>query len=341
MNAMPMSVHTLRGRCAVLQLGSNGQTPNAATDVQFDAFEAFLSEQLGPMQLLPDDVKTFRGQIRSVDLGVVQLSKVQCENAFVARRTRKLIAASSSKCLKVAMQLRGTCVLSQGGRQAALAPGDFAIYDTARPYEISGGASFHMEAVIFPRAALQLRQDLLEQLLIRPISGREGVGQLVSGYLRTLARQADDGLNSDSFHLADATLNLLAASFAEQLGDGITTPDDGKKALLLRIRTYIECRLGDPLLDIGSIAAAHHISVRMLHKLFESEDLTVAGWIRMRRLGHCRRDLADPTLAQRPVSSIAAKWGLTDPGYFSRLFKATYGLSPTDYRAAVQRTTSS
>ncbi|WP_301150024.1 helix-turn-helix domain-containing protein [Mycobacterium simiae] len=323
-------------RCAALRVGINGHAPRVPTEVEFEAFEAFLSEQLGPMQLLPDDVETFRGQIRSVDLGVVQLSKVQCGNAFVARRTKQLVAASSSRCLKVGMQVSGGCLLSQGGRQATLGPGDFAIYDTGRPYEISGDAAFHMEAVMFPREALQLPQSVLERLAIRRISGREGVGQLVSRYLRTLARQADDGVNSGSFYLADATLNLLAASFVEQLDDGTTMPSDGKKALLLRIRNYIEQRLSDPALDLTSIAAAHHISIRMLHKLFENEDLTVAEWIRVRRLGHCRQDLANPALAQQQVSSIAAKWGLTDPAHFSRLFKATYGLSPTDYRAAVQ-----
>jgi AraC-like DNA-binding protein len=43
-------------------------------------------------------------------------------------------------------------------------------------------------------------------------------------------------------------------------------------------------------------------------------------------------DLLDPALAARPVSAIAARWGLVDPAHFSRLFRAAYGVSPVEYR---------
>ena len=51
------------------------------------------------------------------------------------------------------------------------------------------------------------------------------------------------------------------------------------------------------------------MSVRSLHQLFHDEGLTVAGWIRQRRLERCRRDLADPGLAARPIAAIAAQLG--------------------------------
>jgi AraC-like DNA-binding protein len=73
--------------------------------------------------------------------------------------------------------------------------------------------------------------------------------------------------------------------------------------------------------------------VRYLYKLFETEPTGVAGWIRERRLERCRRDLLDPALAERPVSAVAARWGLTNAAHFSRAFRAAYGLSPLAYRA--------
>lgn len=80
------------------------------------------------------------------------------------------------------------------------------------------------------------------------------------------------------------------------------------------------------------IAAAHHISVRYLHRLFEAEDKTVASWIRGRRLERSRLDLLDPALAGRPVSAIGARWGFTSAIHFSRAFRAVYGLPPGEYR---------
>jgi AraC-like DNA-binding protein len=88
------------------------------------------------------------------------------------------------------------------------------------------------------------------------------------------------------------------------------------------------------------IAAAHHVSVRYLHKLFETEQSGVAAWIRQRRLERCRRDLLDPALRTQPVSAIAARWGLTEPAHFSRLFRAAYGMPLVEYRLTMGRAAS-
>ena len=55
--------------------------------------------------------------------------------------------------------------------------------------------------------------------------------------------------------------------------------------------------------------------------------------VRQRRLERCRRDLLDPASAARPVSVVAARWGLVNAAHFSRAFRAAYGLSPVEYRA--------
>jgi AraC-like DNA-binding protein len=59
----------------------------------------------------------------------------------------------------------------------------------------------------------------------------------------------------------------------------------------------------------------------------------VTDWIRRRRLDHCRRELLDPRHAGEPISRIAARWGLLDSSHFSRVFRATYGMSPREFRS--------
>jgi AraC-like DNA-binding protein len=105
-----------------------------------------------------------------------------------------------------------------------------------------------------------------------------------------------------------------------------------QRALLLRVHAFIEGGLADHRLTPAAVARAHHVSLRSLYKLFEPERTSVAGLIRERRLERCRRDLLDPALAARPVSAIAACWGLTNPAHFSRAFRAAYGVSPVEYR---------
>jgi AraC-like DNA-binding protein len=42
----------------------------------------------------------------------------------------------------------------------------------------------------------------------------------------------------------------------------------------------------------------------------------------------------DADFLGRPVAAVGARWGYPDPAHFSRLFKATYGMGPRDYRAS-------
>jgi AraC-like DNA-binding protein len=110
--------------------------------------------------------------------------------------------------------------------------------------------------------------------------------------------------------------------------------DAGPGALLSSLVRQLpgQDRLGDPELSPPTVAAAHHISVRYLHKLFAAQDATVAGFIRSRRLERSRRDLLDPARSERPVSSIAARYGFAEPAHFSRTFRAAYGSPPGEYR---------
>jgi AraC-like DNA-binding protein len=108
---------------------------------------------------------------------------------------------------------------------------------------------------------------------------------------------------------------------------------------VLQTRAFIEEHLGDPDLTPPAVAAAHYVSVRYLHKLFETQEASVAEWIRQRRLERCRRDLLDSALSALPVNAIAARWGLLNAAHFSRAFRAAYGTAPGEYRRlAAQRT---
>jgi AraC-like DNA-binding protein len=133
--------------------------------------------------------------------------------------------------------------------------------------------------------------------------------------------------------LSTVVVDLLTAAIAERIDAVGSLPVESReRTLLLRIHGFVEEHLGEPDLGPAVIAAAHHVSVRQLHRLFESQQTTVAGWIRHRRLERCRRDLADPAQHVVPVSAVASRWGLPDSAHFSRLFRRTYGLPPAEYR---------
>lgn len=301
---------------------------------QFDAWSESISKTYVPLKAKAHVGNSpFGGELIAQSLGSTSLTVISGGSCEVAR-TADTIRASDPGFLKLGLQLHGYCVLTQDGREAALTPGDFALYDTRCQYQLAFDTDFRTLVVMFPRDLLPLRQSELRQFTARRVSGRRGIGALIAPLLLNMSEQMYHDELSANVELSSAVVNLLAAAFSEQLGCATRVPaETHRTALVLRIKAFIDARLDDPQLSTSRIAEAHHISPRYLQKLFESEATTVTDWIRLRRLERCRNDLIDPRYTAVSIGAIAARWGLLDSSYFSRLFKATYGAAPREFRS--------
>ncbi|WP_049567258.1 helix-turn-helix transcriptional regulator [Streptomyces sp. SBT349] len=140
---------------------------------------------------------------------------------------------------------------------------------------------------------------------------------------------------ADEPRLESLLVDLFTAALAHQLdAEDCLGPETRERVLGLRIQRFIRSHLHDPALTPGVIAAAHHISVSRLHRVFPSlgHGTTVSAWIRAQRLEGARRDLCDPAQRAAPVHRVAARWGFGHAAMFSRAFRAAYGAPPSDYR---------
>jgi AraC-like DNA-binding protein len=293
---------------------------------RFDYWRHVVSDTFVPLEVHCPDATDFRGRLRGCELGSLRFMDVAAER-HTARRTAPLIRAAPAGCYKVGLQLRGSSVLIQDGREAMLTPGDFSLYDTDRPYTLAFSDTHRTLVLVFPRDLLGLPSARLATLTATRISG--GTAALVGPFLGQLAGMLDDVDGRAGVRLAGNVIDLLGTVLAERLDLAPQDTDAAHRAQMLQITAFIEEHLAEPELCPTQIAVAHHISLRQLHKLFHANGTTVAGWVRERRLEHCARDLRDRT---RTVSAIGARWGYPDPAHFSRLFKAAYGVSPRDYR---------
>ena len=181
-----------------------------------------------------------------------------------------------------------------------------------------------------PKVLLRPFGDALAAGTARAIPGDAGLGSLIVPFALGLADRLEDGSLGDGRDELGETLVGLLRALAVDGGERRAAP---APALLMQVKAHIERHLGDPALRPGSIAAAHFITTRYLHRLFEAEGCTVSEWIRRARLERCRRDLADPALAGDTILAIATRWGMPDGAHFSRMFRATHGMSPREFRA--------
>ncbi|GHE92509.1 helix-turn-helix domain-containing protein [Streptomyces fumanus] len=292
--------------------------------------------------LLPTVLRTaraddFRATADILDLGAAQITTMSYL-PVTSTRTPELIRQRDPEYWQLSLTLRGTMTLSQARNDTVLHAGDLALYDSSRPFggetRCDDGAVRHVVAHL-PKAALPVRPDLVDRLLATRLTGDQGFGALLVHFLTQVTTKAGHYRPTDAARLSTVLTDLLAATVAQHLDrPGVPPPDTRGHALLLHVRAFILQRLDDPGLSPAGIAAAHHISLRTLHRLFQQQDTTVAAFIRHQRLEHARRDLADPLLAPRPIHATAARWGFAHPSDFTRAFRTAYGTTPRDYRRA-------
>lgn len=313
------------------------QTDKVPAADRIDFVQEIMATTWVPMDCRSEHEADFWAEIRASGLGPIQVA-VMDTTPITVRRTPKGISQADPDLLKMVMACgRGSCVVTQDGQQARLSAGEFAFYDTRRPYEVVCGEGVDRPTQVltfmFPPSRLPLSPAQFRQLRAFRIQATPGLGDLTSQFLCQLARNVDHYSPAEAARLSTAALEVLATRLAHELdGRDWSTSEGGRHALLTTVQAFIHQHLGDRQLTPATIAAAHHMSLRSLHQLFHDEGLTVAGWIRQRRLASCRRDLADPALASLSVAAIAARWGFSSASDFSRAFRAAQGLPPSEYR---------
>ncbi|WP_307795352.1 helix-turn-helix domain-containing protein [Actinacidiphila acididurans] len=290
-----------------------------------------------PMRLVNQADSPFEAMVRHVDLAPLRVMELAATPASVLR-TERLIRRGDPEMLSVILPVNGGLAVSQSGRETVVGRDQLALYDSSRPFEIRVAAAGGMTTVVSahaPRALLELPQARFGRLLARPLpAGRgSGFGGLLTQLLTDVTGDADTFAPTDLARLGGITHDLLTALVAHHLDAEAAVPDPAHQhTLLLRIDSFVQQHLHDAALSPAAIAAAHHISVSHLHRLFAPRGTTVAASIRRQRLERARRDLADPALLDMPVHRIATRWGFTGHSTFTRAFRAAYGAPPRDYR---------
>jgi AraC-like DNA-binding protein len=275
--------------------------------------------------------EAFHGKIDRLQAGELELYHVT-SSQHVVTRTRARIARSNEDGFLLSLQTSGRGTVSQGGRQAVLQAGDFAIYDTTRPYDLRFDDDFSQLVLRLPRRIVTGRIAEIDRLTAQPIAGNRGMGKLASTFLRELHAQLGD-LDPLSLPRVHASaVDLIAAAVAEQSGSHVET-SECHLLLRRRVSAYIDRNLADSRLSCETIAAAHGISARHLRKVFEDASMSVSELIWARRLEQARRDLIDPLHAHVSVTSIGYDVGFKDSAHFSRAFKSAFDVTPSAYRA--------
>jgi len=273
----------------------------------------------------------FHGAIASSQVGPAKCSTVSSSRQRVLR-TPSRIARATEDFVLFALGRHGAGAVLQDGRETVIQPGEFAFYDTTRPYELRFDDDFTQTIFQVPRVMLHRRFAGSEPLTATSFTPDRPVERLASQFIAGLSEVADRLDDDTATRLADQAVDLLAMAMSELLGRPALASSTHRSALLYRLKAHVLAHLPNPDLGLAETAAALGISSRYINSLFADEDTSFQRFVLAQRLERCKRDLVSPTHAHRHISEIAFAWGFNDLSHFGRVFREHYGMSPRDWR---------
>jgi AraC-like DNA-binding protein len=207
---------------------------------------------------------------------------------------------------------------------------EFLLADPTIP-SFSNGMVGQVDVLMLPRALIEPHLPAGRGPLWQRISPTPGINRLIFAYYDALTEQMDSLSGRELAAVVDNFCRLIA------VGCGCAAqgqPDALRASMLVQIKQFIQHHLPHPDLTPAKVADAHHISLRTLHRLFESTGTSFSEYVLARRLDECHAAFATPSAAHRSVADIALGWGFNSLPTFYRAFSRRFGRAPRDVAAS-------
>ena len=259
-----------------------------------------------------------RADLSRWSLGEVGLARARSERAHISR----IATGDGSRNLIFHVQRRGRTTLIHGDEATTAGVGDIVIADDARPYAVEISECNDCLILQVPMAMLGAdvaQLDLHGRLLSLSDPNVAFLNHMLEGLWcqREMFDQIDEGIGG---LLADA------ARIACSRG-ALRTPEYGDASPV----EFALRNLGDPALGTAMICGATGLSARAVQKAFvRRAAVTPTAFITARRLARAADLLA--CADGRSITDIAFEVGFSDSAFFSRCFRRSYGVAPSQWR---------
>ncbi len=223
----------------------------------------------------------------------------------------------SKKCLDVCMQsdLDGFRRVAQTG-ETYIYRCPFGLNEVITP--IKNGESVIGYLIVGP--SLLEGKEWVEHLLER---AQEYAPELPRDELKAQV-EAIKRYSQEDFDAFCETLTVFAAYL-----EGAGQLSDSEKTIGQLIKSYIKKNLSKKI-TLAELSLHIHCSTVTLTEHFRREyGITIMQYVMQKRMELAEQLLVETTL---PVTDIAGRCGFSDVEYFSRCFKSTHELPPTEWR---------
>lgn len=279
----------------------------------------------------------FTGSIASAPLGPLHLNRVKSDR-HVVRRSRSAISADTSEWFFVNLQQSGGCVVTQAGRSQHAHAGDVYLFESSRPFDLDFTAEMALTCFLIPRSSLIARTVDAPASVVRHIAPH-GAGLLFRQLSAGLAEVGPTLSPPEAAQIGTMFIDLLALAIGATTAAREAARPSVRRALFATICANIRARLGDPSLNLATVAANSGVAPRTLQTWFHERGTSFTRYVLEQRLELAERQLSG-LAGNASITEIAYATGFSDLSYFSRRFRRRFGIAPSDRRAAARNASS-
>jgi len=273
----------------------------------------------------------FRGDITSYDFPDLSFSIVNSTDQTV-NRTKTAISNDSDNWFITSFQTKGQGKIRQNDREAYLSAGDFAIYDSSRPYTLEMQGEFEQIVLKLPTSALTSKLKGIEDLTAQAVSSKKGAGHVLINMLQALKDEAGNLDQTCAAAISSGIVSVLTGGLQSLVKTDISEQSNLSNYHIQRIKNVIHQQLHNPKLNIESLSELVGLSNSHIHRLFQSQPESASQYLWRCRLDACQRDIINPFNKHTSLAEIAFRWGFNDAAHFSRLYRSNFGCTPSQQR---------
>ena len=228
----------------------------------------------------------FRGQIAARRFGALTVSDVYSsfsDCGIEVTRGSGEIRRDPRDHFMLYLVYGGEVGVDQDGRTARIGAGDHFIYDQSQPFTLEFGGDSRGIVLTIPRPLMVSRLPTSHRLTARRIDGRSQLGALTVSIVRQIV-DFDATLEEEiANRISTSALDILATTLEVEIAGAL---DDSAAygGRLDQVKRFVLANLDDAGMTIETIAAAHNVAPRTLHRLFSVEGTTPIRWLWQQRL---------------------------------------------------------
>ena len=284
---------------------------------------------IAPIEVEVFDADAFAARWVSHGIGQLRMLHLHAPAQRVTHTGAEGSSGRAVPSIQLVYARRGALKTWMGGKRFTVEPGEFVLLDNTRFYQMEMETEHEAVDLMMPQVWLERHLPDPGALLGRPISTREGWAAPLGALIETMLQGLDEAPLPRPM-IAEQVGMLLA------LATGFHEPAEGtrhRSQLARRILRTIESDYADPDLSPESVADRCGISKRYLQTLLAGSGTSFVQELNAIRLDRASDLLADARARGLPVADIAYRSGFLDAGYFTRLFRKRFGITPSQWRA--------